>query len=251
MKKYIYLVLGCIFIFVAMTSTDDNNDFNSGLVILALANLGLILVILFFRILKKEKVNKKIAKEPEKENVETDQKQELKDPEKIFNASMSWFSVVAVLSIINTLLIIGNTGWSFIFGLTSTQFLDYSWRLHFSEYFLLDLIISIILYLFILASVALAGFLAKKRYMWAMWLGLIFLVLDGCLSFYIQDYWGVGFHAFVIFQIARGYTALRQAHKHNAEIIIKNKSGKRKLRFSGYLILNIIIIFFFCLFFLI
>ena len=236
MKKYIYLVLGCIFIFVAMTSTDDNNDFNSGLVILALANLGLILVILCFRILKKEKVNKKIAKEPEKENVETDQKQELKDPEKIFNASMSWFSVVAVLSIINTLLIIGNTGWSFIFGLTSTQFLDYSWRLHFSEYFLLDLIISII---------------AKKRYMWAMWLGLIFLVLDGCLSFYIQDYWGVGFHAFVIFQIARGYTALRQAHKHNAEIIIKNKSGKRKLRFSGYLILNIIIIFFFCLFFLI
>ena len=168
---------------------------------------------------------------------------------RVFESGMSWFSWIAGLSFVNTLLVLIHAGWSFMFGLTATQFLDYNWYNYFSELSFVDNVLLAILYLLIIGSVALSGYLSKRRYIWAMWLGLILVILDGFLSLYIQDYWGAAFHAFVVFRVFNGYLALHRAGKEK-NISIKNPLGKQKLKFSAYLILNILIIFFFWAIFL-
>ena len=45
---------------------------------------------------------------------------------------------------------------------------------------------------------------------WAFVLGMILFGLDGLLFVLIQDWIGVGFHAFALLMIGRGYAAARQ-----------------------------------------
>ena len=223
-----------------------------GVLYMALFFGALIGAVIFIqkKLMKSKKFEKVIGLHSNVPGKENNKKQKPEDLLRTFGSCMGWFYWIAGLSLVNTLLILSHAGWSFMFGLTATQFLDYSWYNHFSEYILVDLILGIIMYIFILGSIALAGFLSKRKYLWAMWIGLIIVFLDGLLSFHVEYYWGAIFHVFIIIQIIRGYEALRRLHKDNKELPIKNQSGKQKLKFSTYLILNVVIVLFFWIFFL-
>ena len=57
---------------------------------------------------------------------------------------------------------------------------------------------------------AVMGQRAVQGHRWAFLLGMVLFALDGALFVLIQDWVGVGFHAFALLMIGRGYAAARQ-----------------------------------------
>src|SRR5215475_4582039 len=57
---------------------------------------------------------------------------------------------------------------------------------------------------------AVLGQRAVVGHCWAFVLGMVLFGLDGLLFVLIQDWVGVGFHAFALLMIGRGYAAARQ-----------------------------------------
>jgi hypothetical protein len=62
---------------------------------------------------------------------------------------------------------------------------------------------------FIAAAFVAFGSFAVKRRKWAFLAGMAFYVLDGLLLLVGRNYLAVGFHAFVLYAIYRGYTAAK------------------------------------------
>jgi hypothetical protein len=61
-----------------------------------------------------------------------------------------------------------------------------------------------------LAVIAIFGFLGQRAvagYRWAFVAGMIFYALDGLIFLMVQDWVGVGFHAFVLAMVGRGWAA--------------------------------------------
>ena len=57
------------------------------------------------------------------------------------------------------------------------------------------------------------GIFANKRQHWAFIAGMILFGLDGMISLLIQDWLGLGFHAFALYCIFRGFAASREMNK--------------------------------------
>lgn len=118
----------------------------------------------------------------------------------------SWFYWIAGLSVINSVIALFGTGWGFILGLGITQIFD-----AFGQKFenagkavvlFLDLIVAGVFVLF--------GVLAHKRHTWAFVVGMVLYALDGLIFLLVQDWLGLGFHAFVLFCLFRGFQACRE-----------------------------------------
>ena len=88
-----------------------------------------------------------------------------------------WFFWIAALSLVNSVIAIAGQEWRFIIGL---GFLGW------------------------------VGHRAANGRKWAFVLGMIVYGIDGAIFLVIQDWVGVGFHAFALFMIFRGYQATRQ-----------------------------------------
>ena len=50
---------------------------------------------------------------------------------------------------------------------------------------------------------------------WAFVLGMVVYGIDGAIFLVVQDWIGVGFHAFALFMIFRGYQAARHSQRHS------------------------------------
>lgn len=118
----------------------------------------------------------------------------------------SWFYWVAALSLVNTVMALAGASIKFIFGLGVTQVIS---ELGSGQgaagkgvALVLDLLAAGVLVLF--------GFFANKGHSWAFIVGMILFALDGVIFLLIQDWLGVGFHAFVLFCIVRGFIACRE-----------------------------------------
>lgn len=130
-----------------------------------------------------------------------------------FNSGASWFYWIAVLSIVNSIVVLGEWDWSFLIGLGATQIID-GFALGFAEEmpdsattakavaFVLDLIVA--------AIVAVFGFLAKQRMGWVFIVGMVLYALDGLIFLLFSDYLSFGFHVFALVGIFSGYRALNQ-----------------------------------------
>jgi hypothetical protein len=118
----------------------------------------------------------------------------------------SWFYWVAALSLVNSGAAFIGSSWRFIVGLGVTRIID--------EFgggggtagkgvtLVLDLLAAGVLVLF--------GFFSNKGHSWAFLVGMILFALDGVIFLLIQDWLGVGFHAFVLFCLIRGFIACRE-----------------------------------------
>lgn len=116
-----------------------------------------------------------------------------------------WFYWVAGLSLINAGLALAGQEWRFILGLGVTQLVQELTQQSGSAG-----IKAGIVGLGVIGMFAVIGQRAIQGYRWAFVLGMVLFVLDGAIFLLVQDWVGVGFHAFALFMILRGYSAARQ-----------------------------------------
>jgi hypothetical protein len=133
--------------------------------------------------------------------------------ESSFKGGANWFFWIAALSIINTILIVSGSGWSFVVGLGVTQIVDaimaalkengtLSSGVSIAIAFVFDLIAAGVFVVF--------GILCRARQMWAFWVGMALYLLDGLIFLMVSDFLSLGFHVLVLFFIYGGLKAGRQ-----------------------------------------
>ena len=116
-----------------------------------------------------------------------------------------WFFWIAALSLVNSVIAIAGQEWRFIIGLGITQLIHeigaqgQNWGMRAG-----------VISLAVIGFLGWVGHRAANGRKWAFVLGMIVYGIDGAIFLVIQDWVGVGFHAFALFMIFRGYQAARQ-----------------------------------------
>ena len=116
-----------------------------------------------------------------------------------------WFYWVAALSLINSVLALTGQDWRFILGLGVTQLIQ-ELAAESAHGGTTSGLVSLV----VIAGIALLGNRAIAGHGWAFVAGIVVYALDGLIFLLVQDWLGVGFHAFVVAMVVRGYLAARQ-----------------------------------------
>ena len=120
------------------------------------------------------------------------------------------FYWIAGLSVINSLITMFGGGTRFVVGLGITTVIDvfaYSFATELPEGALLIKGIGFALGLGVNGIFALFGYFAAKGKRWAFITGMILYGLDSLLSLVLQDWFGFGFHLFLLWGIFAGFQA--------------------------------------------
>ena len=124
-----------------------------------------------------------------------------------------WFYAIAVVSVLNTLISLSGSSWSFIVGLGSTQLIDVMAQIFKEEAVLSAALITTIALsadALLVGMFALWGLLAKKGHAWAYIVGMVLYALDGLIFVVAAEWLSVAFHAFALWGLFRGVRALLQ-----------------------------------------
>ena len=121
-------------------------------------------------------------------------------------AGAKWFYWIAALSIINSIVVITGGNFHFVVGLGITSVVDTFAKRVGSVGSMLDVIINGC----VAGVFVLFGTFAVKAQKWAFLVGMTLYVLDGLLLLRLRDFLAVGFHAYALFAIYRGYIAAKQ-----------------------------------------
>jgi hypothetical protein len=117
-----------------------------------------------------------------------------------------WFYWIAGLSMINSIVVITGGNFHFVVGLGVTSVVDAFAKRLGNTGSVLDIIING----FVAGVFALFGTFAVKAQKWAFVVGMTLYAVDGLLLLGVKDLLSVGFHAYALFAIYRGYTAAKQ-----------------------------------------
>jgi hypothetical protein len=115
-----------------------------------------------------------------------------------------WFYWLAALSLINSGLALAGQEWRFILGLGVTQIVQELAKS--GDGATMAGLVSLV----VIGIFAVLGYQAVQGATWAFVLGMALYALDGVVFLLIQHWVGVGFHAFALAMILRGYLAARQ-----------------------------------------
>lgn len=115
-----------------------------------------------------------------------------------------WFYWIAGLSLINAAVALAGQEWRFILGLGVTQLVQELAKSG-SDGTKAGLVGVAVIIIF-----AVLGQRAVQGHSWAFLAGITLFALDGAIFVLIQDWVGVGFHAFALLMILRGYLAARR-----------------------------------------
>src|SRR2546426_3311570 len=126
--------------------------------------------------------------------------------EKQLRGGGSWFYWIAGLSLINSVLALSGSGTRFILGLGITQIFDELAQGMGSG---AGRAVAVVLDLLAAAVFVFFGVFANKRHTWSFIVGMAIYALDGLIYLIAQEWLGVGFHAFVLFCLFRGFKACR------------------------------------------
>ena len=142
--------------------------------------------------------------------VENEQKERLRKRIMIENEirdGANWFYWIAVLSVINTMIIMFGGNWNFIIGLGITQIIDaYGYELSVNMGNYIN-IAAFVLNLAIAGFFALIGFYANKKRRWSFLLGMFLYGIDGLLFLIVLDYLSIAFHLIALYFMYKGYIA--------------------------------------------
>jgi hypothetical protein len=130
----------------------------------------------------------------------------------------SWFYWIAALSLINSIIFITGSEWSFIFGLGITQVFDAIGGEMAEELGTGAKIGAFVLNCIIAAVYVVFGIFSNRRVTPVFIVGLIFYALDGGLCLLAQDWLSLAFHAFAAFCIFKGMQAGVQLNKMPAAV---------------------------------
>jgi len=129
--------------------------------------------------------------------------------EQLVKNGAGWFLAVAGLSLINSVLAISGTRFSFIFGLGITQIVDAIGRQSGATGSTLGLIVNV----FIAGIFVFFWNFARKGEKWAFLVGMALYAIDGLILLPFKDYLSAAFHAYALFRIyggMQGIPALQQ-----------------------------------------
>jgi len=118
----------------------------------------------------------------------------------------SWFYWIAGLSLVNSVLALSGSGTRFILGLGIMRIFDELAQRMASG---AGLAVAVVLDLLAAAVFVFFGVFANKRHTWSFIVGMALYALDGLIYLIAQEWLGVGFHAFVLFCLFRGFKACR------------------------------------------
>ncbi len=121
--------------------------------------------------------------------------------------SARWFYWIAGLSLINSAVVIFGGSFHFVVGLGITSVVDVLTKQAGSAGIVLDLIING----FVAALFVLFGSCASKAQKWAFLVGMGLYAMDGLLLLMGRDILSVGFHAYALFCLYRGFAAAAAA----------------------------------------
>jgi hypothetical protein len=116
-----------------------------------------------------------------------------------------WFWWIAGLSLVNIVLVQTGNDMNFVVGLGITALAD--------ELFAGAKAIGFVVDAIAIGFFVLMGWQAQRGKLWAFYVGIGVYTLDGLIYAAIQDWMPVGFHALIIYFIAKGAMLLR-ATKH-------------------------------------
>ena len=124
--------------------------------------------------------------------------------ERLVKAGASWFLMVGVLSLINSVLTMSGSGFRFIFGLGIAQFVDVLARQAGQTGFALSLVING----GVAAVFALFWNFARKGEHWAFVGGMGLYIIDALVMLMSQDILAVAFHAYALYRMYRGFKGI-------------------------------------------
>ncbi|HJX82796.1 MAG TPA: hypothetical protein VJ723_00480 [Candidatus Angelobacter sp.] len=136
------------------------------------------------------------------------------DPQAVFQARIdlakakikrnaSWFDLIAVFSVVNSVILLANGGWHFLIGLGITEVITVLSRE--GQGAVIGLVLAVIVAAFFWGM----GHLTKKGQMWALILGIIFYVLDAGILIWLQDWLSVAFHAYALFRLSQAFSGIK------------------------------------------
>jgi hypothetical protein len=135
-------------------------------------------------------------------NPTTDERKALESQRR---SGAQWFYWIAGLSLINAGIALSGQGWRFILGLGVTQLVQELAQESGGAGIKAGLV-----GLGVIAIFAFLGQRAVAGHQWAFVVGMVLYGIDGAIFLLIQDWVGVGFHAFALMMIGRGYMAARK-----------------------------------------
>jgi hypothetical protein len=118
-----------------------------------------------------------------------------------------WFYWIAALSLVTSIISLVGGGWAFLVSLGVTQFIDAvangaaaKWGTGFKA-------VALVFDLVAAGLFALLGYFAVKRQQWAFVAGMALYVLDALLCALVGLWFGLLFHAYVLYNLFGGYKA--------------------------------------------
>jgi MFS family permease len=128
--------------------------------------------------------------------------------EKQFRDGANWFYWIAGLSALSSILLLIGSNFISAITLGSTQFLVAIGQL-IPEMAIAAVIASVL----ILGVFVLLGYLSNKGHRWAYIIGIILFALDTLLQLWVQDFFGMAFHALALYFLIVGVIALYKLKK--------------------------------------
>jgi|AraplaDrversion2_2_1032049.scaffolds.fasta_scaffold108553_1 uncharacterized membrane protein YdcZ (DUF606 family) len=116
-------------------------------------------------------------------------------------SSARWFWWIAGLSLVNLLLFYAGSNTNFVVGLGMTAVV--------SAVFTDPKVVGLILSALIIGHYGVIGYFALREKLWAFYIGLVVYVIDALVYAFFEDWMPVAFHAYVIFHLFKGISALR------------------------------------------
>jgi MFS family permease len=119
--------------------------------------------------------------------------------------SASWFDWIAILSVVNGVIALGNGSWNFLLGLGVTTMLN-----EYARTGRISATVSLAVTVGAAAFFWLMGRFAKMGQKWALILGMLLYALDGAILLLlpVQPWLMIGFHVFALIMIGRALGAI-------------------------------------------
>ncbi|MFH2036891.1 MAG: hypothetical protein ABIJ45_10850 [Candidatus Zixiibacteriota bacterium] len=131
--------------------------------------------------------------------------------EQKIKSGANWFYWIAALSVVNSILIITGSEWSFIVGLGITQIVDgIAWGISQETGNTILPYIAFGLNLGIAGLFALFGYMANQKKGWAFGVGMGLYAIDALIFLLVMDFLSIGFHVFALICIYSGYKAYKE-----------------------------------------
>jgi hypothetical protein len=123
-------------------------------------------------------------------------------------AGANWFIWIAGLSLVNSVLFIAGSNWSFFLGLGATRFVD-----DFGDIVITGTnghVLALAVDIVIAGIFVGLGLVSRNGALWSFIVGTVLLVLDALLLAAVTDWGAVAFHGLALFFVIRGLQASRR-----------------------------------------